>query len=36
MELLYKDEVYNIIGAAMEVHAVLGCGLVHELHELHE
>lgn len=26
MELLYKEEVYNIIGAAMEVHSVLGCG----------
>jgi len=26
MELLYKEEGYNIIGAAMEVHSVLGCG----------
>ena len=26
IELLYKEEVYNIIGAAMEVHSVLGCG----------
>ena len=25
-ELLYKEEVYNIIGAAMEIHSVLGCG----------
>ncbi|MDL2239314.1 GxxExxY protein [Bacteroidales bacterium OttesenSCG-928-L14] len=26
MDLIYKDEVYNIIGAAMEVHNELGCG----------
>lgn len=26
MELLYKDEVYNVIGAAMDIHSVLGCG----------
>jgi len=26
IELLYKEEVYNIIGAAMEVHSMLGCG----------
>ena len=26
MELIYKEESYNIIGAAMEVHSVLGCG----------
>ena len=25
-QLIYKNEVYKIIGAAMEVHSVLGCG----------
>jgi hypothetical protein len=28
MELLYKEEVFNIIGAAMEVHNVLGTGFL--------
>lgn len=27
-ELLYKDEVYKIIGAAIEVHKILGSGLL--------
>jgi len=27
MELLYKQEAYNVIGAAMEVHKTLGLGL---------
>lgn len=26
MELFYKNEVYSVIGAAMEVHRTLGCG----------
>lgn len=26
MELLYRQEVYKIMGAAMEVHSVLGSG----------
>ena len=25
-ELLYKDDVYKIIGCAMKVHTILGCG----------
>jgi GxxExxY protein len=27
-ELIYKDEVYAIVGAAMEVHRVLGSGFL--------
>ncbi len=33
MDLLYKDEVFNIIGAAMEVHSVLGSGFLESVYE---
>ena len=33
MELLYKEEVFNIIGAAMEVHNVLGTGFLESIYE---
>ena len=32
-ELLYKDEVYAIVGAAMEVHNVLGCGFLEGIYQ---
>ena len=32
-KLIFKDEVYSIIGAAMEVHKVLGCGFLEPVYQ---
>jgi GxxExxY protein len=32
-ELLYKDEVFRIVGAAIEVHNTLGCGFVEPVYQ---
>lgn len=32
-KLLYKEESYKIIGAAIEVHNVLGCGFTEPVYQ---
>jgi len=32
-ELLFKEEVYAIVGAAMEIHRVLGCGFLEPMYQ---
>jgi len=33
MELKYKEEVYEIVGAAMEVHRILGAGFLEAVYQ---
>jgi len=33
MDLLYKDEAYEIVGACMEVHRELGCGFLEAVYQ---
>ena len=32
-DLIYKEEAFNIVGAAMEVHNVLGCGFTESVYQ---
>ncbi|MCB5247609.1 MAG: GxxExxY protein [Candidatus Cloacimonetes bacterium] len=32
-DLLFKDECYNIVGACMEVHNILGCGFLEPVYQ---
>ena len=33
MEIIYKEESYNIVGACMEVHTQLGCGFLEPVYQ---
>ena len=33
MEILYKDESYKIVGAAMNVYNALGCGFLESVYQ---
>lgn len=33
VDLLFKDEVYKIVGAAMEVHKILGAGFLEAVYQ---
>lgn len=32
-KIIYKDESYNIVGAAIEVHSILGCGYTEPVYQ---